>query len=308
MDTLVTGGAGFIGSHLVGALVDAGHGVRVLDDLSTGLVENLVPGAEFLHGDVADPDTVAAAVDGVEVVFHLAADGSVQHSVDHPVETDRRNVTGTLTVLDRSRAVGIRRVVFASSCSVYGSIGTPPLAETDPVAPLSPYAVTKLTGEHYCRVFAETMDLETVSLRFFNVFGPGQRADSSYAAAIPRFADALLSGTAPTIFGDGRQRRDFVFVSDVVAAIVLAARGPANAVSGRVFNVGGGGSVDLIELLAAMGRILDVAVEPRFEAARTGDVRESEADLTLARQDLGFEPRVALEEGLRRLLADSDST
>jgi len=307
MDALVTGGAGFIGSHLVTALLESGHTVRVLDDLSTGRIENVPSRASLLTGNVADPGTVADASDGIEVVFHLAADGSVAHSVDDPLETDRRNVAGTLTVLDRARAAGVRRVVFASSCSVYGSVGTPPLAETDAVAPLSPYAVTKLAGEHYCRVFAQTMGLETVSLRFFNVFGPGQRADSSYAAAIPRFASALLSGARPTIFGDGRQRRDFVFVGDVVTANLLAATAPTNAVSGEIFNVGGGRSVDLLELLETMGRILNIAVEPKYEPARTGDVRESEADLNRSRRELGFNPSVPLEEGLRRLFVYASS-
>ena len=299
MNVLVTGGAGFIGSNLAQALVDAGHSTRVLDDLSTGFLENVPAKAELIEGDVADPEAVAKAVAGVEVVFHLAAHRAVFRSVEHPLATDTVNVHGTLNVLKASVDAGVRRVVSASSSSVYGGAAKMPTAEDEALWPRSPYAVTKLTGEHYCRVFSELFGLETVSLRYFNVFGPRQRPDSAYAAVIPLFLEALRTGDPPTVHGDGRQTRAFVYVDDAVAANLAAATAPAENCRGHAYNVAGRRSVDLLELLAILGRILDVEPRPVHVDPRPGDVRHTSADISAAARALGFEPRVDLEEGLR---------
>jgi UDP-glucose 4-epimerase len=299
VNTLVTGGAGFIGSHLVDALLDVGHTVRVLDDLSTGTRENVTDRAEFLEGDVADPDVAATAVAGIDVVFHQAAVGSVARSVESPLATDQVNVHGSLAILDAAKRAGVRRVVAASSSSVYGGIAPLPSAEDVPPAPKSPYAVTKVALEHYCRVYAELMGLETVCLRYFNVFGPRQRADSAYAAVVPLFIEALRTGTRPTVHGDGRQRRDFTFVGDVARANLLAAHADASICSGRVYNVAGGQRATVLDLLETIGRILNVTPDPVHDKPRAGDVRNSEADLTAIAVDLGYEPTVTLEAGLR---------
>ncbi|HEX2192957.1 MAG TPA: NAD-dependent epimerase/dehydratase family protein [Acidimicrobiales bacterium] len=300
MDVLVTGGAGFIGSNLAASLVEAGHATRVLDDLSTGFLENVPAGAELIEGDVADPETVAKAVEGAEVVFHLAAHRAVFRSVEHPLATDTVNVHGTLTVLKASADAGVRRVVSASSSSVYGGAAHMPTAESEPLWPRSPYAVTKLAGEHYCRVFSELFGLETVSLRYFNVFGPRQRPDSAYAAVIPLFLAALRTGEAPVVHGDGRQSRAFVFVEDAVAANVAAATAPGEHCGGQAYNVAGRRSVDLLELLEIMGGILGVEPRPVHVDPRPGDVRHTSADISAAERALGFEPKVDLDEGLRR--------
>ncbi|HYX43669.1 MAG TPA: NAD-dependent epimerase/dehydratase family protein [Acidimicrobiales bacterium] len=300
MNVLVTGGAGFIGSNLAQALVDAGHSTRVLDDLSTGFLENVPAKAELIEGDVADAETVAKAVKGVEVVFHLAAHRAVFRSVEHPLTTDTVNVHGTLNVLKASADSGVRRVVSASSSSVYGGAAKMPTPEDEPLWPRSPYAVTKLAGEHYCRVFSELFGLETVSLRYFNVFGPRQRPDSAYAAVIPLFMEALRSGAPPTVHGDGRQSRAFVYVADAVAANLAAATAPAASCRGQAYNVAGRRSVDLLELLAILGRIFGTEPQPVHVAPRPGDVRHTSADVSAAAHGLGFEPEVDLEEGLRR--------
>ena len=300
MNVLVTGGAGFIGSNLAQALVDAGHSTRVLDDLSTGFLENVPAKAELIEGDVADAETVAKAVKGVEVVFHLAAHRAVFRSVEHPLTTDTVNVHGTLNVLKASADSGVRRVVSASSSSVYGGAAKMPTPEDEPLWPRSPYAVTKLAGEHYCRVFSELFGLETVSLRYFNVFGPRQRPDSAYAAVIPLFMEALRSGAPPTVHGDGRQSRAFVYVADAVAANLAAATAPAASCRGQAYNVAGRRSVDLLELLAILGRIFGTEPRPVHVAPRPGDVRHTSADVSAAARGLGFEPEVDLEEGLRR--------
>jgi UDP-glucose 4-epimerase len=299
VNALVTGGAGFIGSHLVDALLEAGHSVRVLDDLSTGARENVTDRAELLEGDVADPDIAAAAVDGIDVVFHEAALGSVARSVESPLATDQVNVHGTLTVLDAAKRAGVRRVVAASSSSVYGGVAPLPSTEDFPPAPKSPYAVSKVALEHYCRVYAELMGLETVCLRYFNVFGPRQRADSAYAAVVPLFIEALRTGARPTVHGDGLQRRDFTYVRDVARANLLAAGADAPRCSGRIYNVAGGQRATVLDLLTAIGRVLDVTPDPIHDSPRSGDVRDSEADLTAIAADLGFEPTVTLEAGLR---------
>ena len=299
---LVTGGAGFIGSHLVEALTAAGWRVRVLDDLSTGLADNLagLSGVELVRGDVADPDAVARAIEGSKVVFHLAALASVQRSVEAPADSHRICATGTLHVLDAARRAGVRRVVYAGSASAYGIPARDVQTEDDPICPLSPYAAAKLAGEVYCQAFTSTYGLETVRLRFFNVFGPRQRADSPYSGVIAIFAAALGEGRAPTIFGDGQQTRDFVCVSDVVAALQLAAQRPG--VSGQVCNVGTGRGTSLLELIAALNRLLGTTVTPRHAEARPGDIRHSRADITRARRLLGYDPVVSFEEGLAQTL------
>lgn len=301
---LVTGGAGFIGSHVAQGLVERGDRVRVLDDLRSGCLANLeaVGGRiEFLDGSVTDPALVARAVQGVDCVFHHAALASVPLSVERPLDTNEVCVTGTLAVLDAARRAGVRRVVYAASSSAYGDQPTSSKRETDAVAPISPYGAAKLAGELYCRSFAATYAIETVCLRYFNIFGPRQDPDSPYSAVIPLFLRSLLRGEQPTIFGDGLQSRDFCYVGNVVQANLLAA--DAKGVSGGTFNIGVGRSTTLLDLLAELNQLLGTRVEPRFAAARAGDVRESLADISLARTQLGYEPTIGLEEGLRRSIA-----
>ncbi|MGH2691708.1 MAG: NAD-dependent epimerase/dehydratase family protein [Actinomycetota bacterium] len=303
MRVLVTGGAGFIGSHVVDALCAHGETVRVLDDFSTGRWENVNDKAEVVTGDVAEESVVRKAVEGTEVVFHLAAHRAVLRSVEHPRETDRANTHGTLTVLKASLDEGVRRVVYASSSSVYGGATELPTPESAPTTPRSPYAVTKLAGEHYCRVFWELYGLETVSLRYFNVYGPRQRPDSAYAAVIPLFVDALLHRRPPIVHGDGRQSRDFTFVADAVAANLAAAGVPAARCGGRTYNIAGGRSVSLLEMLDLLARIVGWSAAPEHVEPRPGDVRHTRAQVSAARRDLGHEPAVAFEEGLARTVA-----
>lgn len=300
MRALVTGGAGFIASNVVDALVRRGDEVVVLDDLSTGYAENLNEAARFVEGDVADPELVAAAVEACEVVFHHAAHRAVFRSVEHPLATDRANVGGTLTVLVAARDAGVRRVVSASSSSVYGGAEQLPTPESAPLLPRSPYAVSKLAGEHYCRVFSELFGLETVSMRYFNVYGPRQRPESQYAAVIPRFIDALRADSRPEVHGDGRQSRDFTYIDDVVEANLRAATAPADRCSGRAYNIAGGRAFDLLELLSILGDVLGVAPDPVHTEPRPGDVRHTKADVTAARDDLGFSQSTSFTEGLER--------
>ncbi|MGZ6954722.1 MAG: NAD-dependent epimerase/dehydratase family protein [Acidimicrobiia bacterium] len=300
MDTLVTGGAGFIGSHLVDALIERGDRVRVLDDLATGRRENVHPEAELVEGSVADEEAVTRAVAGVEVVFHLGALGAVARSVADPRASNTANVDGTLNVLTLGRDAGVRRVVFASSSSVYGGAEVVPTPETTPLRPRSPYANTKLAGEWYVRLFAELYPIETVALRYFNVFGPRQRPDSTYAAVIPLFAAALLAGERPTVHGDGTQSRDFTFVSDVVAANLAAAAAPAGEASGQAFNVAPGAGTSLLELLDALGACIGVTPDPVFVHPRPGDVKLSCADASRAREVLGWAPTVTVADGIAR--------
>jgi len=297
---LVTGGAGFIGSHLVDALLARGDRVRVLDDLSTGRRENLADAAELVEGSVVDEAVVARAVDGIEVVFHLGALGAVARSVADPRASNAANVDGTLNVLTLARDAGVRRVVFASSSSVYGGAEVVPTPESTPLRPRSPYANTKLAGEWYVRLFAELYPIETVALRYFNVFGPRQRPDSTYAAVIPLFAAALLAGERPTVHGDGTQSRDFTFVSDVVAAnLAAAAADPARA-SGQAFNVAPGAGTSLLELLDGLAAWIGVTPDPVFVDPRPGDVKISCADASAARDVLGWAPTVSVADGLAR--------
>jgi UDP-glucose 4-epimerase len=300
MNVLVTGGAGFIGSNIADAFLADGHRVRVLDDLTTGFVENVPAQADLIEGDVSDAAAVAKAVDGVELVFHLAAHRAVLRSVEDPLATDTANVHGTLTVLKSAVDAGVRRLVYASSSSVYGADPPMPTPETAPTRPRSPYAVTKLAAENYCRVFAELYGLETVSLRYFNVFGPRQRPDSAYAAVIPLFVEALRSGAPPTVHGDGRQSRAFTYIDDVVRANSIVAAAPAEACRGQVYNIAGERSHSLLDLLDALGRILGVEPQPVHNETRAGDIRDSRADGSLARSALGFEPQVEFVDGLRR--------
>lgn len=300
---LVTGGAGFIGSHLVEALAKQGRRVRVLDDLSTGLAANVeqLPGVELIRGDVGDPAAVGRAAEGCELVFHLAALASVQKSVEAPAESHRVCATGTLHVLDAARRGGVRRVVYAASASAYGIPAGEVQSEETPVCPLSPYAAAKLSGELYCEAFTATYGLETVRLRFFNIFGPRQRADSPYSGVIAIFAAALSEGRVPTIFGDGQQTRDFTYVSDVVQALQLASHQPG--VGGQVFNVGTGRPTSLLDLIGALNRQLGTNVTPRFAETRAGDIRHSRADISKGRQFLGYDPAVPFEAGLAETLA-----
>jgi UDP-glucose 4-epimerase len=294
---LVTGGAGFIGSHLVEGLAAAGYSVRVLDNLLTGQRSNLASvKVEVVEGDVGDMNVVEQAMNGVGLVFHMAALASVQQSVENPAATHRTCATGTLNVLDAARRHKVRRVVYAASSSAYGIPAGDVQTEADPLTALSPYAAAKLAGELYMQAFTTTYGLETVRLRFFNIFGPRQRADSPYSGVIALFSAALTAGRTPVIFGDGLQSRDFTYVTDVVQALMKAATAPK--VAGNVYNVGTGKSVNLLELIAALNRQLGTNATARHEPARAGDVRHSRADITRTRHDLGYDPKVAFEDGL----------
>jgi nucleoside-diphosphate-sugar epimerase len=308
MKTLVTGGAGFIGSHLVDALVSGGNEVVVLDDLNTGYRDNVNAAAEFIEGSITDEAVVRTAVRDCEIVFHQAAHKAILRSVEQPLPTDFANTHGTLTVLKCALDEKVRRVVHASSSSVYGGATRVPTREDEPLLPRSPYAVTKLSAEHYCRVFSELYGLETVALRYFNVFGPRQRPDATYAAVIPLFIEALMQGTSPIVHGDGHQSRDFTYVSDVVEANIAAARAPSERCSGKVYNIAGGACWSLLELLAVLADLLHVSPQPVFGPSRPGDVRVSQADVTAAATDLDFRCVVDLREGLRRTVESQRAT
>ena len=299
---LVTGGAGFIGSHIATALAEQGATVRVIDDLSTGYRHNLEAIAsrvDFIEASLRDDQALRRALSDVEIVFHEAAIPSVARSVEHPIETHEATANATFALLLAARDQKVRRVVYAASSSAYGDQPELPKREDMRPAPLSPYAAAKLIGEYYCQVFTHVYGLETVSLRYFNVFGPRQDPSSQYSGVISRFMDALVSGQQPVIYGDGEQSRDFTYVSNVIDANFRAAES-ARAV-GKVVNVANGERVTLNQLLETMKQITGKRdITPRYEPARHGDVRDSLADLTLARELLGYEPRVGLEDGLRR--------
>jgi UDP-glucose 4-epimerase len=296
----VTGGAGFIGGHLSERLVAEGWRVRVLDDFSSGRAENLaevVDSIELVRGDIRDPDTVAKAVEGVEVVFHEAAVPSVPRSVAEPLRTNSVNVDGTLLVLESARRAGVRRVVYAASSSAYGDTPVLPKVETMPGHPLSPYALQKYAGEIYCRLYAQLYGLETVALRYFNVYGPRQDPKSEYAAVIPRFVTACLTGASPCVYGDGEQTRDFTCVIDAVRANLLAADAPGAV--GTVCNVAAGARTSLNDLIAEISRQTGANAPVIHQPAREGDVRDSLASLDRSRALLGYQPTVDLAEGLR---------
>ncbi len=301
---LVTGGAGFIGSHIVQELVRRGERLRVLDNFSTGRRENIAPfleHIELVEGDLRDLPTVRRAVEGVDYVLHQAALASVPRSVADPLASNSANVTGTLHLLVAARDAEVKRVVYASSSSAYGDSPTLPKQEDMPTAPKSPYAVSKLAGEHYCRAFTEVYGLETVSLRYFNVFGPRQDPASQYAAVVPLFITAMLRGEPPTVHGDGLQSRDFTYVANVVHANLLATTAPG--VAGRVFNIACGQRYTLLDLIAILNEIMDAHVTPVHTDPRPGDVRHSLADVTAAQEALGYRAEVDFGEGLRRTVA-----
>jgi nucleoside-diphosphate-sugar epimerase len=302
---LITGGAGFIGGHVAERLARDGKTVRVLDDFSSGKEANLAACAgrvEIIRGDLRDKAAVARAVSGVRVVFHLAAIPSVPRSVADPVTTHDVNVTGSLNLLVAARDARVGRVVFTSSSAVYGETPELPKHEHMPPTPISPYGLHKLMGEQYCRLFHRLYGLETVVLRYFNVFGPRQDPASAYAAAIPKFVTAMLAGRPPVVFGDGEQTRDFTYVENVVEAN-LAAASAAGAAVGGVFNIACGRRITVNELIREIGRIIGRTVTPRYDPPRVGDVLHSEADVARSARLLGFSPPVDLAEGLRRTVA-----
>jgi len=303
---VVTGGAGFIGSHVAARLAAVGCRVRIVDDLSTGDESNLPElsgSVEFLRGDLREPALCRQAVEGAEVVFHLAALPSVARSLEDPWASHDSNVNATLRLLEAGRKAGVRRVVYSSSSSVYGDCAVLPKVETAEPLPRSPYAVSKLAGEQYVLAYARAGLIEGVALRYFNVFGPRQSPHSAYAAVIPAFLMAAVDGRRPVLFGDGSQTRDFTFVDNVVEANMLAASRPRETANGWVVNVGAGVQTSLLDLVDAISRITGRRLEPECRAPRPGDVRDSLASLARAEQVLHYRPTIGLEEGLRRTWA-----
>lgn len=300
---LVTGGAGFIGSHLVEELLHQNHSVRVLDNYLTGKEENLTRYAsriEIYPASVTDADAVREAVRGCDLIYHLAALPSVSQSVEDPISSHEITATGTVLVLDEARRAGVRRLVFAGSSSAYGDQPGESRGEHDLLQPLSPYAAAKLASEHYCQAFTAVYGLETVRLRFFNVFGPRQDAKSPYSGVIALFLDAMTQGRAPTIFGDGLQARDFVYIQNVVQALIQAGR--AARASGRVYNIGMGQSITIRQLVDTLNDLLGTRIEPIYQPARAGDIRLSQADIRRAQEDLDYRPTISFREGLKRTL------
>lgn len=300
---LVTGGAGFIGSHLTTALVERGEQVRVVDNLSTGKRDNLAhveSQIELFEGDLADINVARRAVDRCEFVLHQAAIPSVPRSVQDPIASNRANIDATLNLLVAAREAGVERVVYAGSSSAYGDTPTLPKREDMATSPLSPYALQKLVGEQYMQLFTRLYGLETVSIRYFNVFGPRQDPSSPYSGVISLFVSAAVDGRSPTIYGDGEQTRDFTYVANVVDGVLRACSAPR--ASGEVINVATGGRISLNQLFRAIRDLTGAQVEPRYTDPRPGDVRDSQADIGKAREMLGYEPIVAFEEGLRRTL------
>lgn len=300
---LITGAAGFIGSNIAHALVARSEQVRGIDDLSDGRTQNLngiLDRFDFRHADITDDAAMLSACSGIDYVLHQAARGSVPRSLAEPVGSNHANVVGTLKVLHAARAQGVKRVIVASSSSVYGETPGLPKREDMPCAPISPYAVSKYAGELYAQSFARLLGLETVCLRYFNVFGPRQHPTSQYAAVIPKFIRAMLQGEQPVIFGDGQASRDFTFVDNVVSANLLACRAPAANVSGRVFNVATGKSYTLSQLYSLLQELTGYRGAPAYAPPRGGDIRDSLADNARARQELGYETLVDFKEGLHR--------
>jgi len=300
---VITGGAGFIGSNIVHRLVNDGYEVRVIDNFSTGQrgnLEGLEDKISLFEGDLCDVVLLEEAFDGADYVLHQAALPSVQRSVEDPVAANRTNVEGTLKVLEAAKNCSVKRVVYASSSSVYGDTPSLPKHEEMPLRPKSPYAISKLTGEYYCKVYTEVFGLETVCLRYFNVFGPRQDPSSHYAAVIPIFIRCALEGRPVTVFGDGEQSRDFTYVDNVVEANLLAVQ--AKSAAGQVINIGGGTRRTLNELLEALEALIGGPIERKYTSSRPGDVRHSQADISRARELLGYVSSIGLEEGLRRTL------
>ena len=297
---LVTGGAGFIGSHLAEELVRRGERVRVVDSLITGKRHNLahIPRVEFIEGDLADPAVAQRAVAGVDYVLHQAAIPSVPRSVQDPVTSHRANVDASLNVLVAARDAGVKRVVYAGSSSAYGNAPTLPKVETMPAAPLSPYALQKFMAEEYCRLFRQLYGLETVTTRYFNVFGPRQDPSSPYSGVISLFVSALVEGRQPTIYGDGGHTRDFTYVANVVDGVLRACTAPA--ASGEVINVATGGRISLNDLFTTLRDLIGAQVEPIYAESRAGDVRDSQADISKARRLLAYEPIVDFHDGLKK--------
>lgn len=301
---LVTGGAGFIGSHIVKNLAERGHRVRVLDNLSSGKMENLagcLERIEFVQADIRD-GSLKNALKDVEIIYHQAAIASVERSVRDPVETESVNVGGTLNLLQQAEESGVKRFVLAGSAAVYGDQDTLPLKEDIPVNPLSPYAISKYACEIYARYFSGAANLETVVLRYFNVYGPNQDPASDYSGVVSRFMERMANGKRPVIFGDGRQTRDFIYVGDIVRANLLAAHSPRVG-RGETFNIAGGRSISINELAGAINDVLGTALKPLYRAARKGDVRCSQADISTAYALLGFEPQINYSQGLSLLIA-----
>lgn len=300
---LVTGGAGFIGSHLAEELVRRGEHVRVVDSLITGKRQNLahLREVEFLEGDLATLDVAQRAVAGVDYVLHQAAIPSVPRSVQDPITSNRANIDASLNLLVAARDAGVRRVVYAGSSSAYGNTPTLPKVETMPTAPLSPYALQKLVAEQYCQMFTQLYRLETVTIRYFNVFGPRQDPSSPYSGVISLFINALCDGHQPTIYGDGEQTRDFTYVANVVDGVLRACHAPG--ASGEVMNVATGGRISLNQLFRALRDLIGATIEPIYRDTRAGDVRDSQADISKAQRLLGYEPLVTFEEGLKKTLA-----
>jgi UDP-N-acetylglucosamine/UDP-N-acetyl-alpha-D-glucosaminouronate 4-epimerase len=301
MRYLVTGGAGFIGSNTVDELVRRGHSVVVLDDLSSGKEDNLAEirnKITFIKGSITDIEVVRKAMHEAECVLHLAARTSVPRSVKDPIETNKINIDGTLNVLVAAKELKVKRVVFAASSSAYGETATLPKVETMQPEPISPYGVTKYVGELYGQTFGRCYGLENVALRYFNIFGPRQDPGSPYSGVLAKFCTAFLEDTQPVVFGDGEQTRDFTYVENAVLANLLACEAP-NA-SGKVFNVGVGGRISLNEVLRELGKITGKTLEAKYDAPRDGDIRDSQADISQAREILAYEPQVTFEEGLRR--------
>jgi len=300
---LVTGGAGFIGSHLAEELVRRGETVRVVDSLITGRRHNLshLPAVEFMQGDLADFDVAKRAVAGMDYVLHQAAIPSVPRSVQDPITSNRANIDASLNVLAAARDAGVKRVVYAGSSSAYGNTPTLPKIETMPTAPLSPYALQKLVAEQYCQMFTQLYGLETVTIRYFNVFGPRQDPSSPYSGVISLFISALCEGRQPKIYGDGEQTRDFTYVANVVDGVLRACHAPA--ASGEVINVATGGRISLNQLFRTVCDLLGASIEPIYEDVRAGDVRDSQADISKAQRLLGYHPVVRFEDGLEKTVA-----
>lgn len=298
---LVTGGAGFIGSHITDRLLADGHRVRILDNFSTGKHENIPDSAdvEVIEGDVGDYDTVCAAMAQVDMVFHEAAIASVPETVGNPLASERVNYRGTVNILEAARHAGVQRVMFACSAAVYGDLPELPKREDMPVKPMTPYAIDKLASEHACQAYYHLYGLETVSLRYFNVFGPRQDPSSPYSGVISIFSDFLNHGKQPTIYGDGEQTRDFVYVADVVEANIRAST--ASEAPGRSFNVATGGTLSINELLKTICDIKGQPFSPQYKPGRDGDIKHSRADISAAREYLGWQPTVAFEDGLLKL-------